>query len=688
MGLYGRDRRRRLSAQECRELYERAQGRCENCGADLDPNYHNAHLLAWTNGGATTTDQMQAWCATCNLRQGPQDTEDARGIVPREWQAQALTTILERLWSSGAATLHAAPGAGKTYFAGMVFQRLHAARLASRLVIVVPNTALVRQWAEALGALGIHVDWQPRDGFLELEGTVGCVVTYQSLPGAARQHKVRLEKAPTLVVLDEVHHVGEQASWGHAVAQMVGDITNGTVHAAGVLNMTGTLFRSSGAKRISTVRYERIADESGSVKLQAVADYSVTTSSLIGIELRAPDLYVYGGEAQLVDLESEQIISGDIADLDTRQRKAVMRNALDSREWVEGFAAESVRLLRLQLLAMKEEEPLKLLFIASNIRAAKRAADAINTVTQQDFSRLVTSDRADAISTLRSAARDRHSCAIIAVRMVTEGFDCPQVSTIAYASNVIADLFIAQMMARAMRITRTERANGMMLPAQILIPDNPDLRRTFASALVGAMHVLDVPEELPSTLWGGGQGDGAVRLMRYQLLELSDPALRRASVLNQDDGDVEADELALVIPQCRDVGIPETYAPRVAVVSRRHRPKVQVYDTGDSGERQRTTTVTATPADPRSVNVARRARVQAAAKFMAAHIDHEDRFETVVVFQGMANQHAGVSKGGRNQASAQQLASMEAWMLDRIREHCATHREIPPTWARDEEQQA
>jgi superfamily II DNA or RNA helicase len=673
--------------QECRELYERAQGRCENCGDDLPPNWHDAHLLAWTNGGATTVDQMEAWCPPCNLRQGAQDTEEFRGVVPREWQTQALTVILERIWSTGAATLHAAPGAGKTFFAGMLFQRLHAAGLASRLVIVVPNTAVVRQWADALGALGIHLDWQPRAGFYEIDGTVGCVVTYQSLPGTARQHRMRLDRAPTLVVLDEVHHVGEQASWGRAVAQMVGDIATGRPHAAGVLNMTGTLFRSSGAKRISTVRYDPVADEDGAVKLQAVADYSVATSSLIGVELRAPDLYVYGGEAELVDLKSEQIISGDIADLDAGQRKAVMRNALDSREWVEGFAAESVRLLQNQLLAMNHEEPLKLLFIASNIRAAQRAADAINRVTRQNFSRLVTSDRADAIRTLRRAAGERHSCAIIAVRMVTEGFDCAHVSTIAYASNIIADLFIAQMMARAMRITRTERANGRMLPAQILIPDNPDLRRTFASALVGALHVLDVPEDAPTLGGRGGQGEGAPRLLRYQLLELSDPALRRASVLTQDDGDVDADELQLAIPEALNVGIPEVFVPRAVVFARHHRPKVEVYDTGDS-QQQATTTVTVTPADPRSLNVARRSRVQLCAKFMAAHIDHEHRFESVVVFQALANQHAGVSKGHRDQASPHQLARMETWMVDRIREHCATHDEPLPTWARDEEQDA
>jgi hypothetical protein len=42
--------------------------------------------------------------------------------------------------------------------------------------------------------------------------------------------------------------------------------------------------------------------------------------------------------------------------------------------------------------------------------------------------------------------------------MVTEGFGCPQISTIAYATNIVADLFIAQMTALAMRIISAERA--------------------------------------------------------------------------------------------------------------------------------------------------------------------------------------------------------------------------------------
>jgi superfamily II DNA or RNA helicase len=687
MTSYGRDRRRRLTLEERRLVYARAGGQCQNCGDELGPGYHNAHMAAWAHGGATSVEQVQAWCESCNLRLGARDVEAVDDIELRLWQAQALPGILRRLWTTGVATLHAAPGAGKTIFAGAVFRHLADAGLVDRLVVVVPNRALITQWHESLGRLRIHVDTQPRDGVIEHQETVGAVVTYQSLPNAAAAHAVRLDRYPTLLVLDEVHHVGEKAAWSRAVQRMVGDINGGAVRAAGVLNMTGTLFRSSKRQRISTVQYSRIATDEGE-KLQAVADWSEPTSNLIGIELRAPDLYAYGGEVRLIDIREEAVVTGDIADLDHSQRSAAIRNAFTSASWMRGFSAEAVRMLQTQLYAIGGEEPLKLLFVAHDLRSARRAADAINAVTQQDFARLVTSDEPAALRTLRGAAREPNPCAIVAVRMVTEGFDCPQVATIAYASNIIADLFIAQMMARAMRITITERANRQMLPAQILIPDHPALRRAFASALVGAMHVLDVEEEETpdATLRAGGGGE---RLPRYELLDLSDPRLRSATVLTQEDGNVLADELARYIVQCKEVGIPETYAPRVAVVSRRYRPPLRVYtaneqssEPGASATTSSSTVkmATTTPADPRSLNLAHRARLAKAAGWMIDHIDHDLRYASVGVFQAQANEAANVPRGGRDQASGAQLQAAAEWMMARIIEHCEAHNETVPSW--------
>lgn len=676
MNGYGRDRRRRLSQEDRQELYVTANGLCQRCGIQLDIGWHGAHLTAWSRSGSTSLQNMEAWCADCNLQLGPKDAMPVEAQPLREWQAGALDVILRQLYQTGAATVHAAPGAGKTHFAGVIFRRLREAGYVDRLVVVVPSVALVTQWKEALGLQQVQVDETPRDGYLEHPQTAGTVITYQSLPNSAAAQRTHLDQHPTLVVLDEVHHVGEQAAWGKAVRQMVGDAAADEVHPIAVLNMTGTLFRSSNKRRISTVRYQQTrVNDDGAAVLEAVADYSVKTVDLIGTALRAPDLYVYGAHAELVDLRTEELIAGDIADLDRERRSAVIRNSFQSREWTEGFAREAVRLLLNQQEALGREEPLKLLYVASNQTAARRAADALNAVTGDDFARLVVSDEPGALRTLRRAARDKKSCAIVAVKMVTEGFDCPAVSTIAYASNIVAELFVAQMMARAMRITGVERRQKMMLPAQILIPDHAELRKAFASALVNRMHILEERDD-DQLIERVASGSLEARLPRFTLRDLSAPDFRNATVLGEEDGDVPRAEYEDWQQQLKGLNVPVTYTPRIAVAARRVQRFPRIYEQSEPTPVQVTI-------DPRAANVAQRGRLTKLSGWMQHHLEHDADFANVGMFQGHANDAAGIPQGGRDQASADQLATAAAWMTARIYEHCRRFDEIPPLFLED-----
>lgn len=670
----GKDRRRRLSRAEAVELYARAEGKCQRCGVTLSVDWHQAHMVAHTNGGATSLEQMQAWCPDCNLRQGATDVVEPLTIVPRTWQSTALPTILDRLWYTGTATVHAAPGAGKTFFAGMIFLRLQAAGLVQRLVVMVPNTALQRQWAEALAAMGIQLDWQPRDGFLEHSDTIGAVTTYQSLGSSTVGHISRM-KVPTMLVLDEVHHVGEHKAWGNAVRQIMGDPEQPeTVHPAALLNMTGTLFRSSGDRRIGSVRYQKILTDAGVEKYEAAADFSVPAADLIGIELRRPDLYAYSSHVELVDVRSEMAVAGDYAELEEGpQLSTAVRGSFLKRDIVQGYAQAALKMLAQQLETIDGKEPLKLLWIAENVKAARIAAEEINKAAGRNFARLVVSEDPGALKTLRAAAAEKQSCAIVAVRMVTEGFDCPQVSVIAYASPWTATLFLAQMMARAMRVTSTERQDKRMLPAQILIPDNDVLRKAFAAALIGHFHILEVPkdDDLPTPASGGGDG---IRMPRYELADAANIDLRSATVLGVEDGQVMADELNAAIALCRQVTIPEVYAPRVAVAGRAMPSHLPLYT--ERSRPQPVSVVVEKPADPRSLNLARRQRVTAIGRWMSKHVEHDARYTNIGTFYGMANSEAGLpAKGAWPDATAQQLEIVEHWMLTRVREHCAVHEE-------------
>ena len=204
-----------------------------------------------------------------------------RRIPAATLQQLAFRRILLRIWEAGSATLHAAPGAGKTLFAATLFRHLYDRGIVRRIVIFVPNSNLVEQTVKAYGKLGIHLDGKPRDSTIEHPETVGLVVCYQSLssgsvesisPGCSRPRpssfSMRCTTWPTRTTAS-----------GAITQRMVGKVSDGPpLHAMAVLNMTGTLFRSTSTQRISTVRYRRIGEDTH----EAIADHSVTTAELVG----------------------------------------------------------------------------------------------------------------------------------------------------------------------------------------------------------------------------------------------------------------------------------------------------------------------------------------------------------------------------------------------------------------------
>lgn len=717
------DRRRRPTVEERREIFLRADGRCQNCGTDLGADYHNAHLAAYSNGGPTSPENVEAWCSDCNLRLGGADVAGAWAVRPRDWQAEALPKVLRRIYSTGVATVNAAPGAGKTLFAGFVFKKLLEAGLVERAVIVAPATIIAPQWEAAFKRLGIYLDTQPRDGYLEHRDTQGLVVMYQGLPGSAEAHRQMLTEHATLVIFDEVHHIAEKASWGTAVKKMVGDLANDSVAPAGVLNLTGTLFRSGRNKRISTVRYVPAVDDED--KLEAAADWTIPTSELVGVELRAPNLYTFSGHARLVDTEEETIISGALGDLDQQQRETVLRGLDTSPTWLRGYVGEAMRLLNNQIMATNREIPLKLLYCAKGIEEAKLAADAINKMTGQNFARLIHNKIPQAEKRLREATRERKPCAIVQVNMASEGFDCPEVSTIAYASNVTADLRIMQVIARAMRITSTERANRQLIPAQILIPDNPDLKAAFSAVLKDIPRLVNTDEDmsqecrrcrLPSDecgcppalrcnkCWSDAEGDPSrgphgvfcvpcgqttsncmckSKRTRYQLIDISGPEFDNVNVLGHDDGEVSEPELTTASPELLSLGIPEVYHPQTVVYSRRHQaPWTRPEDDTERSREPRGSTLTVEAANPRDLIQVFRARCTSAAGWMSKHIDHDAKFRSVGQFQNKANDAVGIPTGGRDQASLLQLERCAEWMRARVLEHCDRHSEEMPSWVK------
>jgi hypothetical protein len=171
-----------------------------------------------------------------------------------------------------------------------------------------------------------------------------------------------------LPVADEAN----AAAWSDAIRNVVGDLRT-QLNVAGVLNLSGTLFRTSPKERISTVRYADVKGERGEDRIQSIADYEIHPERLVreGL-LQAPDLYLVGATVEIVNLTTAEVTTGAIADLDDDSAKRLALRQLNLKpEWIQ------------QLLTVTLDQ------LESRHRDAKRSpVKALIVTYRQDMARL------------------------------------------------------------------------------------------------------------------------------------------------------------------------------------------------------------------------------------------------------------------------------------------------------------
>ncbi len=156
-----------------------------------------------------------------------------RTVHLRHWQKTALDLFVASPKRDFLAV--ATPGAGKTTFA-LTAARHELGRQPARLVVVAPTAHLKQQWARAAASFSLHLDpsWTPSDGALPAD-MHGIVTSYHQVATNAPLFG-RLAR-DAFVVLDELHHAGEERAWGEAIQEAFAP-------AGRRLALSGTPFRS------------------------------------------------------------------------------------------------------------------------------------------------------------------------------------------------------------------------------------------------------------------------------------------------------------------------------------------------------------------------------------------------------------------------------------------------------------
>ncbi len=371
----------------------------------------------------------------------------------RAWQADALAQYLRSTPRDFLAV--ATPGAGKTTYALRLATELLARSVISRVTVVAPTEHLKAQWADAASLVGIRID--PR--FTNASGRHGAeydgvAVTYAQVASKPLLHRGRTEAAPTLVILDEIHHGGDNLSWGDAIREAFEPATRR-------LALTGTPFRSD-TSPIPFVRYQMGAD---SIR-RSEADYTYGYAEALRDGVVRPVLFLaYGGSMRWRTKAGDEMTArlGEPMTKDTTAQ--AWRTALDAKgEWIPSVLAAADKRLTEVRRGVPDAGGL---VIASDQTQARAYARILHGISGEQPV-VVLSDYAGSSGQIEAFAGGNQRW-MVAVRMVSEGVDVPRLCVGVYATSTSTPLYFAQAVGRFVRARRRGETASIFLPSVPLI---------------------------------------------------------------------------------------------------------------------------------------------------------------------------------------------------------------------------
>ena len=371
----------------------------------------------------------------------------------RVWQADALAQYLRSTPRDFLAV--ATPGAGKTTYALRIATELLSMGAVGRVTVVAPTEHLKTQWADAASRVGIRID--PR--FTNAAGShgseyEGVAVTYAQVASKPLLHRARTQAAPTLVILDEIHHGGDNLSWGDAIREAFEP-------ASHRLALTGTPFRSD-TSPIPFVRYEMGAD----TIRRSEADYTYGYAEALRDGIVRPVLFLAYGGAMRWRTKAGDEMSARLGEAMTKDATAQSwRTALDAKgEWIPSVLAAADKRLTEVRRGVPDAGGL---VIASDQTKARAYAKILHAVSGERPV-VVLSDYAGSSGKIEEFA-EGHQRWMVAVRMVSEGVDVPRLCVGVYATSTSTPLYFAQAVGRFVRARRRGEMASIFLPSVPLI---------------------------------------------------------------------------------------------------------------------------------------------------------------------------------------------------------------------------
>lgn len=325
----------------------------------------------------------------------------------------------------------ATPGAGKTIFALRIAHYLLSKELVERVVIICPTEHLKKQWAENAFTAGISIDpnMENKKG-KETSDYFGASLTYAQVGREPKVHQRNCNKHKTFVIFDEIHHLGDELSWGDSIRKAFES-------AVYRLSISGTPFRRDN-NPIPFVNY---------VNSQSVADFVYGYTEALFDKVCRPVFFpAYEGEMEWK--KKDKLYKSTFEDnLKTSEASERLRTALDAGgKWLRTVLIDADS----KLADIRSKQPdAGGLLITMDQKHARACSKLLTEITNKKPAVIVSDD--PRASKKIEEFNNNNDKWLVAVKMVSEGVDIPRLRVGVYATNIKSELFFRQAVGRFVR---------------------------------------------------------------------------------------------------------------------------------------------------------------------------------------------------------------------------------------------
>jgi len=362
----------------------------------------------------------------------------------------------------------AVPGSGKTISTLLWIKTAIMMGWVQRVIIVTPSDNVKKNWAKEAMKFGLDLKHKNTAEILGplVCGHIGRCTTYQQVarirdkPDLMTELKDEFRQIPTMLVCDEIHHAGENNTWGGILMDLFADVAN-------VVLLSGTPVRTDGDALPFT--FPRLNPDG---KNEAVAHATYTYRQ--GLEdgnLRAMDLHTENGiiKWHSGDKSYEHYLDAPVTKKIRRKRliKAIDLRSVDEHGGRIGNpyvckvlfdAGNELQFIRSQypdaqgLIVCEDREAATIIKETTFPSVTSHLQDGgiipLISISQKGGPR-----QEGPINDFR--AHPRNYPWIVAVKQISEGVDIPNICVIVYLTNVSTRMFIIQVLGRAMRMSKT-----------------------------------------------------------------------------------------------------------------------------------------------------------------------------------------------------------------------------------------